>query len=628
MNPGHHHEPSSSFDSADAGSPHRGTPDTKSTALSPEEYRQGIINQGPTTASQPPAFLLGAVPPRGPKPPAITSHDPFVTSKLGRRAGYPEDPSKNKLSPIAPAFTPLALGGATDDNVVSSTLMVPTNPSRGPAYYSPCSLQSSPLMPETPYGQTIHDPYSLGVQRQPTKSGNFLTDSLISRSVVFSHIDTRTPAADIENLFNPTKYRSQKLLDLENLPITGTIHVSFSDVRDTIEAVRAIRDLGWQWLVDYLSMPKVAIASEQDDWKRLLSPKYEGQLLVKAEFSGPATYFNADTVGRLILDLLNNYGGVMAYEAISTRFPAVAYRAEFFDVEDGGHAIVHLNGFRIAGCTMSVQPYRDDGPLIVGREDTFLDDSINQLGLESMAINSTMPKPRSPLLSPYSVPSPSRNSTSTPGFLNSPSSPMFLGGLSSGILVHQLGDGSPISRNLQSFPLSGMQTPSWSNFDNTVSNPGAIGQERHTPMSPSNNVNQYPRNVVRHGGRHVPDHSSGHHNVVDINRIRKGADVRTTVRSILHSKSLLVSDKIRLCCATFQTRSTRFCEQLQVCMPVRCVGEEGTKLDSVGYAFINFEDPYYIIEVNPSVLPYQGAIPDSPCAIVPQRSLGSTLVGS
>lgn len=201
MNTGHRHEPSSSFDSADAGSPHHGTPDTKSTALSPEEFRQGITTQSSTTTNQPPAFLLGAVPPRGLKSATIAYHDPFVTSKLGQSAGYPRDSSKNKLSPIAPAFTPLALGGDTGENIVSSTLMVPNDPSRGTCY-SPGSLQSSPLPPETPNTQTCGELCSPGAQRQPMKSGNFSSDSFVSRSVVVSHIDVRTPAADIESLIS------------------------------------------------------------------------------------------------------------------------------------------------------------------------------------------------------------------------------------------------------------------------------------------------------------------------------------------------------------------------------------------------------------------------------------------
>ncbi|KAL8923402.1 MAG: hypothetical protein Q9172_003151 [Xanthocarpia lactea] len=602
MNPAHRHEPSSSFDSEDAGSRRDGTPDTKSTALSPDEFRQGITTQGSTTTNQPPAFLLGAVPPRGPKSVTITYHDPFVTSNPGQSAGYLKDPSRIKLSPIAPAFTPLALGGATGETIVSSTLTVPMNPPRGSHYYSPSSLQSSPRMPETPYAQTFHEPYSPNVQHPPTKSGQFSSDSLVSRSVVVSHMDMRTPAADIEGLISPTKYRSRKHLVLENLPVTGTIYVSFTDLRDAIEAVRALRGLAWDWLVQYLSVPEPPVDSEQEDGKSFLAPKYEGQLLVKAEFSGPAVYFNTDTVGRLILDLLNNYGSVMAYKAISTMHPVVAYRAEFFDVKDADHAIVHLNGFRIAGCTMTIQPYRDEGPVIVGGEDSFLDERFSQMGLESGPTNSTMPVPRAPLLSPYSVASPSHNSTLTPGFVNSPTSPMFFGGLSPGFLVQQAGDGSPISRNLLSYPNPGMQTPTWSSFDATSSNPGAIGQERHTPLSSFHNPNQYPRSLVRHGGRNMPDHSSGHHNVVDVNRIRKGADVRTTImlRNIPNKidQAMLkdIVDETSWGRYDFMYLRIDFANNCKsVCLPYALLLD--TNPGSVGYAFINFEDPYYIIEI-------------------------------
>ncbi|KAL8897111.1 MAG: hypothetical protein Q9192_002742 [Flavoplaca navasiana] len=501
MNPGHRHEPSSSFDSADAGSPLHGTPDTKSTALSPEEFRHGITNQGPATTNQPPAFLLGAVPLRSSKSATLTYHDPFVTSKLARPGGYSRDPSKTKLSPIAPAFNPLALGGASGENIVSSTLTVPVNSARG---------------------------------------------------------------------------------------VTGTIYVDFKDVRDAIEVVRSLRGLGQDLVVEYLAVPGLSV---NDDWNDRLAPKHEGQLLVKAEFSGPAVYFNTDTVGRLILDLLNNYGTVMAYETVSTIYPIVAYRAEFFDVENAGHAIVHLNGFRIAGCTMSVQAYRDEGPVIVGREEGFLDNKFREMGLENIAPNSAIPNSRSPLLSPHSVPSPTHNSISTPGFLHSPRSPMLLGSLSPGLLVQQFGEGSPISQSVQYYHST--QSPTWSNFDATLSNPGTIGQERRTPISPFHCSNPHPRNLMRHGGRHLPDHSGGHHNVVDINRIRKGADVRTTImlRNIPNK-----IDQAMLKDIIDETSWGRY-DFMYLRIVIRQLGTQDTKPDSVGYAFINFEDPYYIIEV-------------------------------
>lgn len=69
---------------------------------------------------------------------------------------------------------------------------------------------------------------------------------------------------------------------------------------------------------------------------------------MNAHFSGPSAFFNLDTVSRLILDLLNNYGGIKAYDPMVTVYPVVSYRAEFYDTKDAEHATVHLNGFRIA----------------------------------------------------------------------------------------------------------------------------------------------------------------------------------------------------------------------------------------------------------------------------------------
>ncbi|KAL8809710.1 MAG: hypothetical protein Q9200_003179 [Gallowayella weberi] len=536
MNPANRHEPSSSFDSADPGSP-----DTKLTALSPEDFR----------VNHPPTFSLGAVPRkenRGntPKAAANAYHDPFVSSEPTTTAV-----PKNKLSPIAPDFTPLALAGNTGDSIVSSTLTIPLASSRRGLVCSPSSLQSSPLIPVTPFDQTSCEMHSLSMpsrrqysyssqasspsvqssaaQRHPPKSGQFSSDGFVSRSVVISHVDRLIPAADIESLLSPTKYLSRKQLVLDNLRLTGTVYANFTDIRDAIEAVDALRALNGGWLVQHLSVPNFATGMQQENWKDLLAPRYEGQLLVKAEFSGPPAYFNKDTVGRLILDLLNNYGSIMAYIAVNAVHPVVAYRAEFFDVKDANHAVAHLNGFRIAGCTMSVQPYREDGSLIVGREDTFLDDRFSQMVLESVPTASMLPMRSSPLLSPYSMPSPSHTGTFTPGYFNAPNSPLLFGGLSPGYLVQHSGDGSPVSRFMPPYLGSGVQTPNWGSFDGAASGPGAVGQERHTPITPFSGFHQYPRNFIRHGGRQVPDHSGGHHNVVDVDRIRKGADVRTTI---------------------------------------------------------------------------------------------------
>lgn len=62
--------------------------------------------------------------------------------------------------------------------------------------------------------------------------------------------------------------------------------------------------------------------------------------------------------------------------------------------------------------------------------------------------------------------------------------------------------------------------------------PGAIGQERATAPPAQIRSRPYPQQhhaPSRVVGRQNSDYSSGHHNVVDVERIRRGLDVRTTV---------------------------------------------------------------------------------------------------
>ncbi|KAL9591031.1 MAG: hypothetical protein Q9203_000131 [Teloschistes exilis] len=375
-----HHEPTSSVNSAEPES-HHGTPETKMTLLSPEEFRTESNDtvQEDLRLNQPPTFLLGAVPVKAnskgkaPKHGPACFQDPFVIHTSATPTI--ENAGLLKFSPAAPAFTPLGLASNAGDSVVSHTLKVPAMITPQRATNSPTSPYSAPLVPRTSFAD--------------------------SGSVMISQIDRRTPASDLERLINPAKYRTMRHFVLESLSITGTVYVSFTDIRDAIEVVSALQEFRGQWLAQYLPVPSYAIDIQHIRLSSISAPQFEGQLMVKAEFSGPAIYFNIDTVGRLIFDLLNNYGSIMAYEAVHTMHPIVAYRAEFYEIKDADHAMVHLNGFRIAACTMSVAPYRGEGPLMIGGEEKDLANNFHELNL---AGSTETLKPNASFLQPSAVP--------------------------------------------------------------------------------------------------------------------------------------------------------------------------------------------------------------------------------
>ena len=89
------------------------------------------------------------------------------------------------------------------------------------------------------------------------------------------------------------------------------------------------------------------------------------------------------------------------------------------------------------------------------------------------------------------------------------------------------GESSPWSPYFSPYHEYGMQSPLWSPYP-----PGAIGQERATPMLSPYRPGFYPYHQRFHSkliGRQT-DFPTGHHNIVDVERIRQGLDVRTTVR--------------------------------------------------------------------------------------------------
>ena len=194
-------------------------------------------------------------------------------------------------------------------------------------------------------------------------------------------------------------------------------------------------------------------------------------------------------------------------------------------------------------CTLSITLYEPDlpvlkqrppkspGPLIIGQETSLesdlasmsLFDRLDTYGPETSSSSSYSQHP-------YSTPA-SRSITYSKDFTlqQTPSSHRSFNQGFLGVSSDQSRFRNP---NCSNFLNPGLQSPIWSAF-----NPGAIGQERGTPthlhqrqgLGPQQN-----RGQPRIGGRQTHDYASGHHNIVDIDRIRRGIDVRTTVRNIIH----------------------------------------------------------------------------------------------
>lgn len=132
----------------------------------------------------------------------------------------------------------------------------------------------------------------------------------------------------------------------------GSIFVNFTDIRDAQKAYAKVQSVHGDWSVEYIAGTKPGIRNPTESLKYAPLSMYAGQVIIKADFTGPSQRFDPGTIGHLIKELLENYGEIMGFETSMKNLPIAAYRAEFYDTAAADSALAYLNGFRIGVCVL------------------------------------------------------------------------------------------------------------------------------------------------------------------------------------------------------------------------------------------------------------------------------------
>lgn len=128
------------------------------------------------------------------------------------------------------------------------------------------------------------------------------------------------------------------------LAVTGLFYVRFADIRDSDKAYLTIRTHRREWNVQYILPKQFALKFHPE--KLRLSPvsEYEGQVLVRAEYTGVSKFFDAVTAGHRIKEELDKFGDVIAFQMGVVKDSVAAYRAEYSNVNTVDNAVSRLNG--------------------------------------------------------------------------------------------------------------------------------------------------------------------------------------------------------------------------------------------------------------------------------------------
>ncbi len=254
------HAPSGSPNSSEEVESHHGTPETKISSYSPEDFRvqPKVGTYGMVRGSLPPTFALSQSQDKS-SPKAklgnlalFGSQDPFVTSLGFASAGRGAN-DQAKLSPVASSFTPFKFMEQTQVDTIPDVLSISVPRANahpgifnlgnlGHLATTPVSVSASATSEVENYpmpsssevhvassSQSIQPATSSGnsfFETEPIKIGEFSSDGLTSRSLVISHIPRTTSANEVDAFFNVGPLGNYNPLIADSCSRTIFLHLS------------------------------------------------------------------------------------------------------------------------------------------------------------------------------------------------------------------------------------------------------------------------------------------------------------------------------------------------------------------------------------------------------------------
>ncbi|PGG98555.1 hypothetical protein GX51_06751 [Blastomyces parvus] len=348
--------------SSDEAASRNGSPETKLTAFSPEDLRlKSRFESGR-------AFC-------GPD----ENHRPFysINNGLGHHQGQdpflstPSSAGRAQLSPTASSFTPS--GFSVNPFGISARSVFPGDHQQQPMPKGYLAATSEP--------DAAHDASDVFGTRSnlrlsgfgPIGKGKLVKSPLPmmfahlgkfdgenrNRSFAVDGVPANLPYLTLAEVFNRREFGTLKGPVFTELNSAGCIYVGFTDIRDARNASEKVRRLHPEWRIRPLTAREYA--QKFDPANADLVSDFEGHVFASVYYDGSNPALDARVVSHSFKDLLETFGDIKAFHGMPTTQGNVdEFLIEFFDTRAADNVVSTLNGTSVDECVLELKLHKPD----------------------------------------------------------------------------------------------------------------------------------------------------------------------------------------------------------------------------------------------------------------------------
>ncbi|RDW59276.1 putative meiosis protein MEI2 [Aspergillus mulundensis] len=286
------------------------------------------------------------------------SSDPFLVST--------NVSTRPQLSPTAASFTPIGLGDLMSLNRAHYVNKEPPPSSIGLLAASSNVDSSATVAPSTSRLERPLPAYgAIGSDRvqkdrtSPEPGHGDNEQDKHTRALLIENVPTSLTYMSLAGFFNRREFTSLKGPILSELSSKGKVFASFTDCREAKKAVEKVRLLRPEWRV--VSLTPKEYVQHLDPALLPQTSDYEGQLIATVYYDSRNPGLNQHTVARSLETLAMTFGDIQSFTPLLSGQENIAeFHIEYFNTRDAENVMTTLNGTSVDDCVVEVSFFKPD----------------------------------------------------------------------------------------------------------------------------------------------------------------------------------------------------------------------------------------------------------------------------